>query len=76
MPQLSLYIDRNMMKQLEAGAAAGMLSVSKYVSLSLKDYFSSNWPIGYFELFGSIEDETFTEHDEPNPSNDAMRECL
>ena len=76
MPQLSLYVDNKMMKQLEAGASAGMLSISKYVSLTLRDYFSSNWPVGYFDLFGSIDDDTFKEHKDQDTSDDLRREEL
>ncbi len=76
MPQLSLYLNKKMMKQLEEGAAMSNLSISKYVSLSLNNYFDSSWPVGYSELFGSIKDPTFEKPDTLNFQDDGKRENL
>lgn len=76
MPQLSLYLDKQMMKKVEDGASASNLSISKYVTLSLTNYFDSNWPLGYEQLFGSIKDDTFEEPKELSFSQDSERELL
>lgn len=74
MPQLSLYVDKKMMKQLETGASAANLSISKYVSTTLKEHFNSDWPIGYFETFRNGGDETWIVPEELNFADDATRE--
>ncbi len=59
MPQLSLYLDDQTLKAVENKAKAKKISVSKYVKEAIEKDINSNWPKNYFDLFGSIKDQTF-----------------
>lgn len=59
MPQLSLYIDEKTLKNVEKAAKTEHVSISKWVCSKLKKTFNEDWPENYFELFGSIEDDSF-----------------
>lgn len=61
MPQLSLYLDEPTMEHLRMQAAKENVSLSKYVANTLKNQRKSSWPPGFFNLYGSIQDETFVE---------------
>jgi hypothetical protein len=76
MPQLSLYIDEEMLCKIEAGASLKKTSVSKFVSAALKEYFSQGWPEGYQNLFGSATDDSFVKPDSLDLGSDAPRESL
>lgn len=74
--QLSLYVDKDILKKIETAAKMNDVSISKFVSDSLKEYFSGNWPKGFDSVFGSISDETFTRHDSEEFNADTVRENL
>lgn len=76
MPQLSLYFDEDTLKKIEIAAKMNNISLSKYVSDTLKDHFSNNWPVGFSSVFGSISDETFVKHEFTDYSADTERETL
>lgn len=76
MPQLSLYVDDDTLRKIEAGAKISETSISKFVSSVIKDYFSKSWPEGYKNLFGSITDDSFNIPDEIDLNLDANREEL
>lgn len=60
MPQLSLYLDDRTMNALRENAAAEHMSMSKYASRCIAWGNSrSAWPADFWNLYGSIEDETF-----------------
>jgi len=59
MPQLSLYLDAQTMKLVEKNAALEQTSLSKYVTSLIKDHNAQNWPSGFWNLFGSIGDDSF-----------------
>ena len=59
MPQLSLYIDEDILKKIEIAAKLEHISISKYVVLKINDNLTNSWPENYEKLFGSIKDETF-----------------
>lgn len=67
MPQLSLYLDDASMAQLRKNAAAAKLSLSKYALRKINEPSRSGWPDGWFDLYGSITDETFVAPDDPVP---------
>jgi len=76
MPQLSLYLDEDTLKKIETGAKINKTSVSKFVSVALKEYFSGNYPECFQNLFGSVSDDSFAA---PNPLDtalDSKRESL
>lgn len=65
MAQLSLYLDDALMGRLKRRAGHEGVSVSKYVSRLVEENLLYTWPTGYFDLFGSIDDETFVEPMDP-----------
>ena len=74
MPQVSLYIDEETYKRIEIAAQTEKLSLSKYVATKLRETLDDRWPDRFEELFGSIDDTSFTV---PPPAyDDASRETL
>ncbi len=59
MPQLSLYLDDGTLKMVEKAAKLSNTSISKWVKSKVIQSLENEWPDGYFELFGSIEDASF-----------------
>ena len=76
MPQLSLYIDENTLRKIEAAARIENLSVSKYVVRKLNEALSTSWPSNYEKLFGAIDDDCFQVEPPTDFSQDAQRETL
>ena len=76
MPQLSIYIDEQTLKQIEIAAKIEHLSISKYAVKKLNESMHSNWPEHYEELYGSIMDDTFKVKRIDSFKNDAPREEL
>jgi hypothetical protein len=73
MPQLSLYLDSETLELVEEGARARKLSLSKYVASVLKERAANAWPESIFDLFGSIDDDTFCEPAELSFTDDLER---
>jgi len=59
MPQISLYIDKETLAKIEKAAAKERISISKWVGKNIKKVIKEDYPRGYFDLFGSITDESF-----------------
>ena len=76
MPQLSLYIDKKTLQQLEIAAKIEHLSISKYAVKKLNESIYKKWPNNYEELFGSIQDEKFNVEKIENFKNDSVRDEL
>lgn len=79
MAQLSLYIDDETMEGLRLDAAARGESLSKYVRQMLSarpQQRGSRWPVGFFDLYGSVADASFEEPGELEWEDDALREEL
>lgn len=76
MPQISLYIDKKTMDKIERAAKRDRLSISKWVGRSIMQYFEEQWPSKYFDLYSSIDDDSFTRHNENAFPDDATRESL
>jgi len=76
MPQLSLYIDEDILHKIEKAAKIEKVSISKWVSSKLKNILNNSWPKSYFELFGSICDKTFLKPDNVRFENDNKREWI
>jgi hypothetical protein len=76
MPQLSLYIDDSTLSKLKKTARLKKVSVSKWVSEKLRSSFAEGWPEGYFDLFASVDDATFTRSRQPSLGDDVTRENL
>ena len=59
MPQVSLYLEQELLDSARRNARFEKISLSKYVSRALKRNTESEWPEGYWELFGALQDDTF-----------------
>ena len=59
MPQVSLYIDKPLYMELKTKAKEKGTSLSNFVSEALRKHISDSWPEGYFDLFGSLKDDSF-----------------
>ena len=83
MPQVSLYVEDELMEELRAGAAQEGVSLSKHVARRLRDgkvsyqgrcNTPSGLPEGYFDrLYGCIDDDSFVRPAQPNALHDAPR---
>ena len=76
MPQLSIYLDEKTLRDIETAAKIEQISISKYVVQRIKDSLRHEWPQNYENLFGTIEDDTFTTTDRHSFENDMKREML
>ena len=76
MPQLSLYIDEETLKKLEIAAKIEHLSLSRYAVKRLGESLQTGWPEHYGELFGCVDDDTFTIDHAPGLDIDSAREPL
>jgi len=73
-PQVSLYIDRVLYKEVESAAKKKEKSLSKFVSDILKEHLDDEWPEEFFEAVGSIDDESFQLPEEIPETLDSKRE--
>ena len=83
MPQVSLYVEDQLMDELRTGASREGISLSKHVARRLRDGKASyrgrcatpsGLPEGYFErLYGCIADDTFVRPEQPDCQLDAPR---
>lgn len=76
MPQISLYIDKDTLQKVEKAAQAEELSISKWVGQQLRKSLKANYPADFENLFGSINDESFTEPKNLPVKADAKRESF
>lgn len=76
MPQISLYIDKATMQKVKKAAKAEDESISKWVGKQLKKSLEEDYPVDFENLFGSIQDETFTEPQQLSTEADAPREKI
>jgi hypothetical protein len=59
MPQVSVYLDEEVLSAARQWASRENLSLSKYISNALMDKADVGWPSGYWDLFGSLADDSF-----------------
>ena len=65
MAQVSLYVDDATLAELREKAKGQGVSLSKYVGQIVEEHCAaSKWPQGFFDLYGSVTDETFVEPDD------------
>ncbi len=76
MPQVSIYVDEDLLKKIERAAKKEHASISKWVQEKLRRALEDTWPKGYFELFGSLADTDFERPPQPSLADDAPREQL
>ena len=53
MPQLHCYVKEELADKLQEKARHANLSTSKYLALLVEKEVQTQWPEGYFDLFGS-----------------------
>ena len=76
MAQLTVYIDDTTRRQIEAAARQANTSVSQWVKQKLTNALTHDWPVGYFDLFGSLAQERLERPTQPGPGGDVPREKL
>ena len=59
MPQISLYVDKETLQKVEKAAKIERISISRWVGQRIKNAVNEEYPKGYFDLFGSIKDDSF-----------------
>ena len=74
MPQVSLYIDKDTLARIEELAHRNNTSISRWVGNKLKNLIQDDYPDGFFDLFGAIDDDSFSRPSEISFGSDAPRE--
>lgn len=73
MPQVSLYIEQELLNAARKQASNEGASLSKFVSRALFEQTSDKWPQGYWDLFGTLDDDTFVAPSEISYDKDLTR---
>ncbi len=73
MPQLHCYVAEDVASQLQQKAERAHLSVSRYLALLIQKDIGTEWPEGYFDLFGSWEGEVL---ERPEQGEYELREVM
>jgi hypothetical protein len=78
MAQLTIYLDEKTQAKARQAAKRANASLSRWAreQLSAAADQGQEWPKGYFELFGSVQDPTFREVDVLDAQSDSPRESL
>ncbi|MBU4486780.1 MAG: toxin-antitoxin system, antitoxin component [Candidatus Delongbacteria bacterium] len=76
MPQISLYIDEDTLAKIEKAAKKEHISISKWVGRNIKESLEHQYPQGYFDLFGSIKDQSLVAERQADYKGDGKREEL
>lgn len=76
MPQLSLDIDEITLHEIETAAKHEHMSIKEYAEKKLAESIKSSWPADYEELYGCIDDDSFSIETCSDFSHDAPRETL
>jgi len=76
MPQVSLYLDKPLYKEVQSVVKRKGVSMSSFVSNVLKEYLEDDWPEEFLEVIGSMKDEPFELPEDIPWSFDSKRETL
>ena len=76
MPQMTIYMDKETLKNIEHAAKMEHQSISQWVKNQLVKSLKSFWPENYFEVFGSLKDLKIERPPQPGFDNDVVREKL
>ena len=77
MAQVTIYLKEEVHSEIREAAEREGMSLSKWASKHLLTAAKSGgWPTGFFELFGSVADESFAEPAELDPGDDGELEAL
>ena len=60
-----LCLDEEVVAAYEAQAAQRETSLSRHINDTLRAAEDQRWPIGFFDLFGSVDDPEFVRLDQP-----------
>ena len=74
MPQLSLYLDDSTMEALRACSQREGVSLSKYVGQLIKDHAVPGWPMGFWDTYGALNDDSFVVPEELDAALDGVLE--
>jgi hypothetical protein len=72
-PQVSVYVDRRVLEESNERARQDGVSLSGFVTEALRARLDSQWPAGFGQAYGSIEDATFARPDQLDFAADAVR---
>lgn len=76
MAQISIYIDDSTLRQIEIAAEKEHDSISKWVKKRLVSSLKTAWPKDYFDLWGSLKDDSFQRPSQIKFSKDKERQTL
>ncbi len=76
MPQISLYIDEPTLRKVEDAAMRQQIYIFNWVAEQIRARIEPVYPVNYESLFGSIDDDTFTEPEDILVVSDSGRENL
>ncbi len=76
MAQMSIYIDEETLENVRRAAEREGKSVSEWVRSRLNRSLEEEWPEGYFEVFGVLEEGDLDRPDQVPFTQDATREEL
>ena len=75
MAQLTVYIDDETRKKIETAAKRAGTSVSLWVKRRLSNALETEWPDGYFDCLGALEDARLERPESPR-GNDLRRDPI
>jgi hypothetical protein len=76
MAQLTIYLDDESIQKIGEAAARENSSVSRWVKSKLLTALETQWPSGYFDVFGSLKDVDLERPKQADVGRDARRESL
>lgn len=76
MPQVTIYLDKDTQKRVKKAARAEGVSLSKWITASLREKTESTWPKAFLELAGAFPDFPTLEELRRYGRSDAKREVL
>jgi hypothetical protein len=76
MSTITIYMSDREVRAIKRAARKENLSVSGWARNKIKREITSEWPKGYFDLLGSLDDESMTRPPQPSKTSDAARKHL
>jgi len=76
MAQLTVYIDDETFEKVERSARMAHISISRWVREKLSEIVATEWPDGFFDLFGSLAEGDLDRPAQPSVNTDLPRESL
>ncbi len=73
MPRISIHLDEKTAAMLEKAVSISATSVSQWVGELVQRSLREDWPEGYWKLFGSVDDASFFEPEEPHQISGAQQ---